>query len=134
MGLVAGYTPEHLWVPVSYRTVRVFAPLGAEVVSHVRIVAQGAETATFDVTLAAPDGTVLALVRGFSIRRMAEGLRVTPPRADAAALPPPLSPAEERLRHNIGQGIRAEEGAAPSCGRSRWESRRSRFRRWTLTG
>jgi acyl transferase domain-containing protein/thioesterase domain-containing protein/acyl carrier protein len=112
MGLVEGYTPEHLWVPVSYGTVRVFAPLGSEVVSHVRIVAQGGETATFDVTLAAPDGTVLALVRGFSIRQMAEGLRVTPPKADATALPPPLSPAEERLRHNIGQGIRAEEGGA----------------------
>jgi thioesterase domain-containing protein/NAD(P)-dependent dehydrogenase (short-subunit alcohol dehydrogenase family)/acyl carrier protein len=110
MGLVEGYTPEHLWVPVSYRAVRVFAPLTEEVVSHVRIVAQGGDTATFDVTLCDPDGRVLVEVRGFSIRRMAEGLRVTQPRAEAEALPPPLSPAEERLRHNIGQGIRAEEG------------------------
>lgn len=110
MGLIEGYTPEHLWVPVSYGAVRVFAPLTEEVLSHVRIVAQGAETATFDVTLCDPSGAVLVVVRGFSIRRMAEGLRVTPPKADAVALPPPLSPAEERLRHNVGQGIRAEEG------------------------
>jgi acyl transferase domain-containing protein/thioesterase domain-containing protein/acyl carrier protein len=115
MGLIEGYTPEHLWVPVSYGSVRVFAPLGPEVVSHVRNAGPnraGDETATFDVTLSAPDGAVLAEVRGFSIRRMAEGLRLMVPKAEAAALPQPLSPAEERLRHNIGQGIRADEGGA----------------------
>jgi len=79
-----------------------------------------AEIASFDVTLAAPDGTICVEVKGFSIRRMEDvsGFGVTAQDApttnvthiDQEAMRP-LSPAEERLRHNLSQGIRSDEGA-----------------------
>ncbi|WP_108813435.1 type I polyketide synthase [Loktanella sp. Alg231-35] len=119
MKLIKGYTAQHLWVPVSYRSVKVYAPLPAQVVSWVRNASDNtseAEIANFDITLAAPDGTVCVEITGFSIRQMAEmtGFGAQEPTAasqndDEAARP--LSPAEERLRHNLSQGIRAEEGA-----------------------
>lgn len=119
MDLIAGYEAEHLWVPVSYRSVQVFAPLPSEVVSWVRNSADNrveAETASFDVTIAAPDGTICVEIHDFSIRRMEAdaGFAVTdaaPAATSDEDTVRPLSPAEERLRHNLTQGIRAEEGA-----------------------
>jgi len=122
MQLIADYHAAHLWVPVSYRSVRVFAPLPGEIVSWVRNSGENrseSEIASFDVTLCAPDGTVCVDIQGFSIRRMesvADFATPTTPevlllnQTDGAARP--LSPAEERLRHNLTQGILAEEGAA----------------------
>jgi acyl transferase domain-containing protein/thioesterase domain-containing protein/acyl carrier protein len=122
MKLIEGYQGHHLWVPVSYRSVKVFGALPSEIVSWVR--SSGAnrsdgETANFDVTLAAPDGTVCVEIKGFTIRRMEElagfgALAETAPKVIETGDEPvrPLSPAEERLRHNLSQGIRAEEGAA----------------------
>ncbi|MWD29823.1 SDR family oxidoreductase [Aquicoccus sp. SCR17] len=123
MGLVPGYAPDHLWVPVSYESVRVHAPLPAEIWSHVRLAdAHGPEatTASFDVTLCDPTGRVLVEVEGFAVKRMEAGHSV----ANLAAPAPsevvfdddrpgtdrPLTPAEERLRHNLTQGIRPDEG------------------------
>jgi len=119
MKLIAGYAQQALWVPVSYRSVKVYHPLPAEVISWVRNAGEntaGAEIASFDITLAAPDGTICVEVTGFSIRQM-EALTdfgaQTPSAATSAdeETMRPLSPAEERLRHNISQGIRADEGA-----------------------
>jgi len=120
MGLIEDYDPKaHLWVPVSYRSVKVFRNLPANIVSWVRNAGENrasGEIAVFDVTLATPEGEVCVEIRGFSIRRMetATGFAAAPdaaPASSAAAQLQPLSPAEERLRHNLGQGIRAEEGA-----------------------
>jgi hypothetical protein len=114
MDLIAGYAPDHLWVPVSYQSVRVFGPLPAEVVSWVRNAADnrmGGQSASFDVTIAAPDGTVCVEIAGFTIRKMEGALRFAAPAPAVAEVPRPLSPAEERLRHNLTMGIRAEEGA-----------------------
>jgi acyl transferase domain-containing protein/thioesterase domain-containing protein/acyl carrier protein len=114
MDLIAGYTPDHLWVPVSYGSVRVCHPLPAEVVSHIRNAADNRadrRTATFDIILAAPDGTVCVAIEGFSIRRMDAALRFAAPVAPRSEGPRPLSPAEERLRHNLTQGIKSAEGA-----------------------
>lgn len=120
MGLIAGYRPDHLWVPVSYGLVRVLRPLPARIVSHVvnaaRNRAEGA-TATFNVTLATPEGEVCVEIEGFSIRRLDGALAFGPPDTrelefdDGPAQAKPLSPAEERLMHVFSQGIRAEEGA-----------------------
>ena len=124
MELIEGYEPTHLWVPVSYQTIRVHKPLTAEIASWVRGGAENradGQTATFDIILTDPDGEVLVEVEGFSIHRL-EGVagftRVRPPKAnevefaDAAAdTPQPLSPAEERLAHNLSQGILPDEGA-----------------------
>jgi thioesterase domain-containing protein/NAD(P)-dependent dehydrogenase (short-subunit alcohol dehydrogenase family)/acyl carrier protein len=121
MKLIDGYEGRHLWVPVSYRSVKVFGALPSEVISWVRSSGENrsdAEIANFDITLAAPDGTVCVEVSGFSIRRMedmggfgalAESVPAIAQSGDEAARP--LSPAEERLRHNLSQGIKAEEGA-----------------------
>ncbi len=121
MDLIEGYKPTNLWVPVSYRSVRVYRPLPAEVVSWVRGSADnqaGGEIASFDVTIATPQGEVCVEVTGFSIRRMESGAAfATGANAEAAETTGtdeaarPLSPAEERLRHNLTQGIHAEEGA-----------------------
>lgn len=120
MGLITGYQPDHLWVPVSYGAVRVHRPLPARVASWVRSrTGNSADgpSATFDVVIAAPDGTVCIEVEGFSIRRLDDTAafgRAAAPAAQgtpASGGPRPLSPAEERLRHMLTQGIRPEEGA-----------------------
>ncbi|WP_353473838.1 beta-ketoacyl synthase N-terminal-like domain-containing protein [Salipiger sp. H15] len=121
MELIAGWEPTHLWVPVSYARVRVHAPLTDRIVSWVRSAAENSaasETASFDVTLSAPDGTVLLEVSGFTLRRLASpDLLKAAPRLtaaevefDEAGTTQPLSPAEERLAHNLGQGILPAEG------------------------
>lgn len=123
MELIEGYDPQYLWVPLSYRAVTVHAPLPAEVWSHVRLASapqQGQSDAAFDVTLCTPDGQVLVEVTGLSLRRLEPGQAFARPPAPAAsevvfAAPQagdtaPLSPAEARLRHNLSQGIRPEEG------------------------
>ncbi len=121
MGLIDGYHPTHLWVPVSYRSVRVFRALPERVVSWVRSAADNHadnEIASFDATLATPEGEVCVEITGFSIRRMESSAGFatveTPSEVQAGKHeldpPRPLSPAEERLRHTLSQGIRAEEG------------------------
>jgi len=120
MGLIAGYRPDHLWVPVSYGAVRVLRPLPAEIVSHVTNAAPNraaGATATFNVTLATPAGDVCAEIEGFTLRRLEGALHFTPPdlreveMEDNPAGAKPLSPAEDRLLHAFSQGIRPEEGA-----------------------
>jgi thioesterase domain-containing protein/acyl carrier protein len=120
MELIPSYEPSHLWVPVSYRSVRVHAPLPAEVRSWARIGAShpGAPVASFDSTICDPDGNVLVEVEGFAIHRL-EGAGFGPARPPTAgevefvrtAGDQPLSPAEERLARNLSQGIRPQEGA-----------------------
>lgn len=121
MELIDGYRPDHLWVPVSYDTMRVHGTLPAEIVSWVRGGAEpGSEFARFDVVLADPDGRVCVEVFGFSIRKLdgpVSFTRAAPPKAaevefaDGADVIQPLSPAEERLAHNLSQGILPAEGA-----------------------
>ncbi|MFN3723878.1 MAG: type I polyketide synthase [Paracoccaceae bacterium] len=118
MGLIAGYQPDHLWVPVSYASVRVHRPLPARIVSHMRnagpnTAARG--TAVFDITLATPEGAVCIEISGFTLHRLDGGLRLTPPDPRALefdAVPQgATSPAEDRLLHAFSQGIRPTEGA-----------------------
>nr|WP_330165855.1 SDR family NAD(P)-dependent oxidoreductase [Seohaeicola saemankumensis] len=122
MNLIAGYRPDHLWVPVSYGSVRVHRPLPARVASWVRSRKDNSAdgpSATFDVVITAPDGTVCIEVEGFSIRRLentaAFGRAAAPVKAatnpQTQSGPRPLSPAEERLRHLISQGIQPSEGS-----------------------
>jgi acyl transferase domain-containing protein/acyl carrier protein len=119
MGLIGGYDGSDLWVPMSYGAVRVHAPLGDDVWSNVRLStdqAQQTGIARFDITLTDPAGRVLVEIEDFAIRKQVGGLAITPPRAgeirfDASADTTPNSPAEERLRHNLREGIRPAEGA-----------------------
>ncbi|MBR9650563.1 type I polyketide synthase [Thalassovita aquimarina] len=115
MELIDGYAAAQLWVPVSYHRLSVFAPLQGEVISWVRNAGENTDAgpmATFDITIAAPDGTVLLDIEGFSIRKLDANAAFA--RTEAQATTPehrPLSPAEERLLHNLSQGIRRAEGA-----------------------
>ncbi len=117
MGLIAGYRPDHLWVPVSYAAVRVFAPLPADLVSWVRNASENRvdqATARFDITLATPDGAIIAEIEGFSIRRMDGALSFTPDLRGLEFDEGPTratSPAEDRLLHAFSLGIRPDEGA-----------------------
>ncbi len=123
MELIQGYQPDHLWVPVSYARVRVHAPLPTKVVSWVRNAEDNRasnETASFNVTLCGTDGEVCIEIEGFTIRRLdsldvlTAAPRLTPAEVefDGAddTMSQPLSPAEERLQHNLTQGIRPDEG------------------------
>ncbi|MBL4915900.1 type I polyketide synthase [Szabonella alba] len=119
MGLIGGYQPSHLWVPVSYGSVRVHAPLPATVVSWVRNAgtnrAEG-PVAAFDITLADAEGHICVDITGFTLRRLEGGLVLSPPGPrdldfDETPGARNLSPAEERFAWTLTQGIRAEEGA-----------------------
>lgn len=115
MELIAGYQGHHLWAPVSYHRVRVYAPLEAQITSWVRSAEENStqhSTASFDITLTAADGTVLMEIEGFSVRKLTGGLSLSTAKPAAAVEDRPLSAAEERLQHNISQGIRPAEGAA----------------------
>ena len=121
MDLIAGYDASALWVPMSYGSVRVHAPLSDHVVSWVRNAGDNDTAnpvARFDITLTDPQGAVLVEITGFTIKRLDVGGgfgAVAPTRAelefDDGDDVAPLSPAEERLHHNLTQGIRPNEGA-----------------------
>ena len=113
--LINSYEPSQFWVPMSYGSVRIFGPLPSDISSWVRITTDdNKETARFDITLSAPDGVVCMDITGFTIRRLSEEIRFGAAPAQTAAMtgPRPLSPAEERLRHNISQGILPDDGAS----------------------
>ena len=122
MKLIDGYQAKNLWVPVSYGSVQVFAPLPAEIYSHVRNAGENATAnpfASFDITLTDADGNVCLEIRAFTIHRLEGGFAATkaPSASEVefvdgdAAAEKPLSPAEERLQHNVSQGILPAEGA-----------------------
>ena len=121
MELIAGYDRAALWVPMSYGQVQVFGPLPERLVSWVRNAGANRATdpvARFDITLTDAQGHVCAVIQGFSIKRLDAGGLAAAPRPTAAELRfdraqdiQPLSPAEERLHHNLSQGIRPDEGA-----------------------
>ncbi|MDU8926223.1 SDR family NAD(P)-dependent oxidoreductase [Alisedimentitalea sp. MJ-SS2] len=121
MKLIDGYGGRHLWAPVSYGAVRVYRALPREIVSWVRNGGENradAGAASFDVTICDIDGNVCVEVLGFSIRRLESEGVLTGGAVKASELDfpdaeenRPLSPAEERLRHNLSQGIKPEEGA-----------------------
>jgi acyl transferase domain-containing protein/thioesterase domain-containing protein/acyl carrier protein len=121
MDLIPGYTPDRLWVPLAYGALRVYRPLPASVTSWVRLASGSAETgqARFDITLCDASGAVIVEIEGFTIQRIAAetGLAIPPLTEadirfdDAASHVAPLSPEEERLHHNITQGIPPAKGA-----------------------
>jgi acyl transferase domain-containing protein/thioesterase domain-containing protein len=84
--LIEGYTGAQLYAPISYRRVRVFAPMPRKIVSFVRGAERNSvakELATFDVTIADESGRVIAEIESFSVRKLAESARLTRGRADA---------------------------------------------------
>lgn len=132
MKLIDGYQPTHLWVPVSYESVRVYRALPRQIRSWVRSAkanASGDDFALFDVTLADLSGRVLVDIRRFAIRRMntrpgdtsflatlkapsrneVEFAEIDP--RTSADSERTLSPGEQRLQRNLERGIQPSEGA-----------------------
>ncbi|MGC1506552.1 MAG: beta-ketoacyl synthase N-terminal-like domain-containing protein [Sulfitobacter sp.] len=116
IALVSGYDATHLWVPVSYGSIHVYAPLPADVYSWVRLGEGQGDFARFDVTLIDGEGHVLVEVRDFAMKRLEGGLTAMPLTAaevrfaDDNAEGHERSPAEEQLAYLVAQGIRASEG------------------------
>ncbi|MGB8811618.1 MAG: polyketide synthase dehydratase domain-containing protein, partial [Paracoccaceae bacterium] len=120
MGLIDGYQPTHLWVPVSYAHIRVYAPLPAKITSWVRNAGDNradGPMATFDITLAAANGTICMEIEGFTLHKLTGALaqNTLDPRElefdDTEGSTKPTSPAEDRLLHTLSQGILPTEGA-----------------------
>ncbi len=123
MKLISGYQPSHLWVPVSYGSIRVINALPTKIISWVRNAyenTQDGETAVFDVIICDENGNVCIEIKDFSIRRLdqAKGfattvrLNLNEMEIDPLKVKEPaFSAAEERLRHNLSQGILPDEGA-----------------------
>lgn len=121
MALIPGYRGDHLWVPMSYRTLTAHATLPARVISHVRRAESGEGYAGFDVTLCDPDGKVLVEVESLTLRRLdsspaarlaqapaTQGKRSDPgqrrlSQMAAQGVPPELGP--EMLRRAVGSGL-----------------------------
>ena len=124
MELIEGYTGAQLWVPVSYRCVRVHSALTSEVFAWAR--SHGAndnanDFACFDVILSDASGRVLMEVLEFSIHKLAGDIRfASAQEPNAAALElegrageeRQLSPGEQRLRDTIELGLESAEGMA----------------------
>ncbi|MFN0242928.1 MAG: type I polyketide synthase [Planctomycetota bacterium] len=123
MNLIEGYSGSSaLWVPVSYKSARVYGQLPARIVSWVRNHAEnkvGGEFATFDVTITDPAGNVLVDIEEFAIKRLAAevdfGKESKPSTKELEldaqhALSRALSPAELAFQHNLEQGILPADG------------------------
>lgn len=118
MGLIKDYGARALWVPVSYGSVAIYTPLPAEITSHVRIKPAEPGFASFDITLATPEGRVIGEIRRFTIKRLEQGFGapapLLPSEVEFDEVPGSdraLSRAEERLARNLAQGITPAEGA-----------------------
>ena len=122
MDLVEGYSGDRLWVPVSYRRLKVYDRLPAEVVSIVSARSGSSESsglATFDVTICDPDGRVLVVVNGFSIKRLDGTLDPSSGRRALAVevefdtettRDRQASLSELAFQQNLAQGISPDEG------------------------
>jgi hypothetical protein len=114
-GTAAGV--QDLWVPISYKRVRVFGDLPARIVSWVRLARSNQRDradqgfASFDVTIADEQGRVLVEVEELTMRRL-EGTALVAERAPSAAeielearARGELSPGELAFQHSLSQGI-----------------------------
>lgn len=129
MDMIAGYAaqvnPEHLWVPISYQSCRVYGDLPAHIYSVVRNAAENRDdrgVASFDVTIFDAQGKVLVEVAGLTLKKMTEAIDLDVPPASHSLEPMEqpktgsnefrqLSAAELAFQHTLALGIRPTEGA-----------------------
>lgn len=125
MKLIEGYQADHLWVPVSYNTIRIYQDLPDHVFSWVRNAANNKtddQFASFDVTICDAEGHVCIEIKGFSIKQLSDVQAFTNTPALATSevifenapneISHPLSVVEERLHHNFTQAISPVKGVA----------------------
>ncbi|MFT5154056.1 MAG: acyl transferase domain-containing protein, partial [Planctomycetota bacterium] len=124
MELIEGYTGNELWVPVSYRCVRIHSALTSEVYAWARSCGTNDndnDFASFDVILTDEGGRVLMEVEEFSIHKLESTFDFgAAPTINEASLEfeggseqeRSLSPAEQRFRDTISLGLKPHEGMA----------------------
>ncbi|WP_246054904.1 type I polyketide synthase [Paracoccus gahaiensis] len=113
MSLIEGYDRAQLWVPLSYRALAVHAPLPAEILSHVRLSHASDGYASFDVTLADPQGNVRVRIEGLTLRRLegAPAMLLTVQQAGSRPVSHPgHMPGQDRLARMVSQGIPPGQG------------------------
>jgi len=120
--LVPGYVGKNLWVPMSYQSVRVFAPLPDRIYSWARLSPRQTEfsaMASVDVTICDMDGNVLVDIVGFQMQKQersdfldAKALSSAQMEQDANSLATQSATASTKLHQQLSQGIKSNEGVA----------------------
>ena len=120
--LVPGYVGNHLWVPMSYQSVRVFAPLSERIFSWARLSPRQTDFSTMasvDVTICDENGNVLVDVVGFQMQRQdhadfldTEALAAAKLEHDSPARATVSAATNSRMRHLLSQGIQSGEGVS----------------------
>lgn len=111
--LVEQYSSIHdLFVPLSYSRVSVFAPLPSTIYSYARYRANEttAESVVFDVMILDEEGTVLAEIDRFVMKRTAPGTLKATPESPAVALATSAEQPPDLLQLATTEGIRPEDG------------------------
>lgn len=117
LSLEPGYAASNaLWAPMSYGSISLFRALPEAVVSWARLADStdlGDGFASFDITIAQPDGTVVAEIERFVMKRLDNDLAFAHPGSTRAAVSgdsEPQSPAALQLAAQVSQGIQPAEG------------------------
>ena len=122
--LIPGYgKSRHLWVPVSYKSIRMYNDFPPKVFCWVKVKTvseKGEPLAVFDIALADAQGRLLLEIEEFVIKQIVgeNAFKPSAPRVPDEVDHPEsaqgreLSPAETALKHNLEQGILPEEGTA----------------------
>ena len=122
MSLIAGYDSapsRQLWVPITYRRIRVHGGLPARIKSWVRNHRPNRESdefASFDVWITDEEGRVLVEVTEFTIKKLVDPeFGAARPATDRDLVREDsdqreLSAPERAFQHNLSLGIRPEEG------------------------
>ena len=114
--LINGYQEdESLYVPLSYGSVRISAPLSRKIVSHIRSDAsntKGSEIASFNIVIADESGKVLVEIDRFVVKKMSNATNFARPElADSSeSRSNSYSQGEKFFLETLECGILAEEG------------------------
>ncbi|MEG8024542.1 SDR family oxidoreductase [Sphingomonas aurantiaca] len=102
------------FVPASYAQIRLYSPMTATMVSHVRLLpeASGADVACYDVTISDVHGLVIADIREFTMVRVQGRTMAAPEPAVPLARAPTCRGNSPTRASTHSTGIRTDEGMA----------------------
>ncbi len=114
--LIDGYARgEVLYVPLSYSSVKIYAPLTQEIYSYVTLNKDNQandEVVGFDVVITNEQGTVLVEVKNFMVKKIANARSFAQADLDSTQQSNQFSAGEQFFLDTIEHGILAEEGIA----------------------
>ncbi|MCB9531324.1 MAG: amino acid adenylation domain-containing protein [Myxococcales bacterium] len=106
----AGAAPDAFYVPVGYGRLRFCGTMPRRLVSHIRLrPSSDPELAVYEVTIATPDGTPVAHISEFTMRRIAGALSLGAPPEESA----PLGGRAARaggVEESLARGVGVDEG------------------------